>query len=349
MNYYFAPLEGITGHIYRRIHHTFYPGIDKYFTPFIVPKDKRNLNTKEHNDVSPKHNEGMQVVPQIMTNNADDFLRIAYTLYKEYGYQEVNLNLGCPSKTVVSKKRGAGFLTVPDKLDAFLEDVCNGLINHQIKLSMKTRIGKSDPDEFGKLLEIFSKYPLSELIIHPRLQIDFYQGLPNYEAFRQAYQLYRMQNSKQDQDACNLCYNGDIFYIEDYFKICQNFPDIYAVMFGRGILTNPRLVQEIKLRENSGRSEKRLKELAIKRFASIEEEKDERKRRYDMYCCLQDHYLSVMSGKRDVLFKMKELWIYMGQDFNDPEKYLKKMKKTQQLDEFDHFVQRLCNERTLRQ
>lgn len=349
MKYYFAPLEGITGYIYRRIHHFFYPGIDKYFTPFIVPKDKRDLSTKERNDVSPMHNKGMLVVPQIMTNKASDFLRIANTLYKEYGYQEVNLNLGCPSKTVVSKRRGAGFLAVPDKLETFLEDVCDGLTTNNIRLSIKTRIGKEDTDEFVHLLDIYRKYPLSELIVHPRLQSDFYQGLPNFKAFSQAYELYLSGCSKKEKEICKLCYNGNIFSMEDYLQVYQKFPQINAVMLGRGLLTNPRLVQEIKLREKGGIYEIGEQYLNIKRFACEAEEEAERKRRFEMYLYLQDDYLRAMSGEIDVLYKMKELWIYMGKDFTEPEDYLKKMKKTQKLDEFKKLVQRLCTEQKLRQ
>lgn len=340
MKYYFAPLEGITGYIYRRTYQKFYPGVDRYYTPFIVPKEKKNLSTKERNDVLPKHNLGMYVIPQIMTNNPEDFLRIAAVLKNEYGYDEVNLNLGCPSKTVVSKKRGAGFLTVPDRLDKFLDIVCRGLTSKGIKLSIKTRIGKDLPEEFPYLLEIFQKYPISELIVHPRVQSDFYGNVPNKQAFAYAYKASL-------ENIWDLCYNGDIVTVQDCIEICRKFPEISAVMMGRGLLQNPMLVDEIKIRENSGSLDMESKQRNCRRFLNEEMEKGERKRRYELYLQLQNDYLRVLSGEKDVLFKMKELWMYMCQDFKDSLDYWKKMKKAQSLSEFQAYVTALCQNRQL--
>lgn len=354
MKYYFAPLEGITGHIYRQAHHKYYPGIDKYYIPFIVPKEKRILNTREYNDVLPEHNEGMRVVPQIMTNKAEDFLKVTEELYERYGYEEIDLNLGCPSKTVVSKKRGAGFLSVPDSLDLFLEAVVDGLEKYGVGLSIKTRIGKDDPEEFILLLDIFQKYPLSELIVHPRVQVDFYNGQPDLQAFSWAYERYAVSGDDEKtavgadvRKPCSLCYNGDIFRLQDYQKIYDMFSGLGAVMMGRGLLQNPRLVEEIKVREKRCTSEKGQKEVDFVRFQTVEEEKEERERRYKMHSDLMDGYSSVLSGEKDVLFKMKELWLYMGQDFVDPAKYLKKIKKAQKLSELDLAVHALCEDRHL--
>ena len=110
MEFYFAPMEGITGYIYRNAHQKFFPGMDKYFTPFLSPNENRALNPKEKKDILREHNIDLYVTPQILTNRADFFLRAARELKEEYGYEEVNLNLGCPSGTVVSKGKGAGFL-----------------------------------------------------------------------------------------------------------------------------------------------------------------------------------------------------------------------------------------------
>ncbi len=340
MKYYFAPLEGITGYIYRRAYHKFYPGVDRYYTPFIVPKEKKNLSSKERNDVLPKHNFGMCVIPQIMTNKPEDFLRIAAVLKNEYGYREVNLNLGCPSKTVVSKKRGAGFLTVPDRLDKFLDTVCGVLTSKGMKLSIKTRIGKDLPEEFPYLLEIFEKYPISELIVHPRVQRDFYGNVPNKQAFAHAYKASL-------ENAWDLCYNGDLFTVQDCREIYREFPAISAVMMGRGLLQNPMLIDEIRIRENSGSSDKEFKDCCFRRFLDEEMEKGERRRRYELYLQLQDDYLRVLSGEKDVLFKMKELWMYMCQDFKDPMDYWRKMKKAQSLSEFQTYVTALCQNRQL--
>jgi len=121
MKFYLAPMEGITGYIYRNAYHKYFHNVDKYFTPFITPHTKRCLNAREKNDILPEHNEGMKVIPQVLTNQAEDFVEIARTL-QEYGYDEINLNLGCPSGTVVSRKRGAGFLAYPKELELFLDE-----------------------------------------------------------------------------------------------------------------------------------------------------------------------------------------------------------------------------------
>ena len=120
MKVYLAPLEGITGWICRNAIKECFGGFDKYFVPFIKPNQKGHFSSREKKDVMSEHNIGMDTVPQILTNNVEDFLRTAEKL-REYGYEEVNLNLGCPSRTVVTKGRGAGFLADPDRLDAFLD------------------------------------------------------------------------------------------------------------------------------------------------------------------------------------------------------------------------------------
>ena len=340
MKYYFAPLEGITGYIYRQAHHAFYPGMDRYYAPFIVPKEKKYLNTKECNDLMPDHNKGMNLIPQIMTNKSEEFLRIAALLYQEYGYRQINLNLGCPSKTVVSKKRGSGFLSEPDQLKLFLDEVCNGLESYGIVLSVKTRIGKDGPEEFPYLLEIFEQFPLAELIVHPRIQADFYHNTPNLSALSKAYKSSMHANWE-------LCYNGDIFNVVDYGKIYQEYPQISAVMMGRGLLINPRLSEELKVREFGGNENKGLQKLSYQRFLNDKKEKEERKRRYDFHKRLLEDYTTVLSGEKDVLFKMKELWFYMSQDFTEPHQYWKKMKKAQKLSVFECAVDALYQEQRL--
>ncbi len=341
MKYYFAPLEGITGYLYRQAHYAFYPGLDRYYTPFLVPKEKKHLSTKERNDVMAEHNQGITVIPQIMSNQPDEFVRIAKVLHEEYGYQEINLNLGCPSKTVVSKKRGSGFLTVPEQLERFLATVCNAMERDGMKLSVKTRLGKDKPEEFQRLLNIFAACPLSELIVHPRVQKDFYNNLPDLNAFSQAASIYEHMETE-------LCYNGDIFQASDAQSLMARFPNLSAIMIGRGLLVNPRLVQEIKVRENGGSEERGEKTAVYQRFLNAEIEKEERKRRYALHRRLMDDYTLVLSGEKNVLFKMKELWLYMSQDFVQPQRYWKKIKKAQKLSELDHEVYALCTEQKLR-
>ena len=128
MRYYFAPMEGVTGAVYRRTHHDYFPGIDKYFMPFITPTANGRLTPRQKRDVAPEVNAGVPAVPQLLTKSAEDFIWAANALF-DMGYREVNLNLGCPSGTVTAKGKGAGFLGDPDALDRFLDAVfsaCRG-------------------------------------------------------------------------------------------------------------------------------------------------------------------------------------------------------------------------------
>ena len=310
MDLYFAPMEGITGYIYRRAYHSCFHPMDMYFTPFIAPKQDKTLNSREKNDILPEHNQGMQVVPQILTNRAEDFIRTAEKI-REFGYQEVNLNLGCPSGTVVSKKKGAGFLGEPEALDRFLEEIFRRL---DMDISIKTRLGIEDGEEFYRLLDIYNKYPLHELVIHPRVQADYYKNSPDWKVFRDALQISRNR----------VVYNGDIFSVGDYERFTSSFPEAGAVMLGRGVLANPGLPGL----------------LCGGRQPSVQEIKQFLDR-------LVSDYREVLSGERDVLFRMKELWYYMGFLFTNPEKYVKKIKKAQRLCDYEEAVRALFREQEL--
>lgn len=302
MKYYLAPLEGITTYIYRRAYHAHFAPMDKYFTPFLVPHTKKGFSAKEKNDILPEHNEGMYTVPQIMSNDVDGFLNTVKKL-EVYGYREVNLNLGCPSKTVVSKYRGSGFLVKPEELDRFLDRIYRGT---DVRISIKTRIGKDSPEEFVRLLEIYNQYPVKELIVHPRVQQDFYKNTPNLEMFAEA-------AMKAESP---VCYNGDIFTVQDYEKVCDRFPGIQTVMIGRGIIGNPALLNEIKGIECPG---------AVRQFLDQ----------------ILREYLEISLGEKNTLFKMKELWCYMGRLFPGQEKLLKKIKKAQRVAEYEMVVEEL--------
>lgn len=311
MKLYFAPLEGITGYVYRNAFHSVYTGIDKYFIPFISPNRSRALCPKEIRDVLPEHNRDMYAVPQILTNHAEYFLQAAQELEERYGYQEINLNLGCPSRTVVSKGRGSGFLGRPEELDDFLLEVFE---NVKIKVSVKTRIGMDSPEEFDSLLEIFNRYPLCELIIHPRVQKDYYNNTPNWKTFGEA--LLKSRNP--------VCYNGDIFTLEDYKRLKAEFPTVDRVMLGRGLLMDPALAEEIRLEK-----------------ASDTEGIMERKRLKVFHDRLYDDYKQVMSGEKNVLFKMKEFWVYAEKMFPEEKKLMKAIKKTSHLYEYEQRIREL--------
>lgn len=302
MQFYFAPMEGITGYVYRNAYESVFPGIDKYLSPFIVPHPNRGFKAKELKDILPKNNEKVRLVPQILTNKADDFIRTAEE-FQRMGYEEVNLNLGCPSGTVTAKGRGAGFLAFPKELDAFLDEIYE---RTQVKISIKTRIGVSEREEFYPLLDIFKKYPIEELTIHPRLLKDYYKNTPDVEMFAYAAQTY----------SGKLVYNGDIFTVDNYRTITSQVPDIAGVMLGRGLLANPGLV-----RQSQGGDSIKKEEL------------------WEIHNLLLEGYLEMLSGDRNVLFRMKELWFYMIHLFGEHEKHAKQIKKAQTVAEYRHIVE----------
>ncbi len=326
MEFYFAPLEGITGYIYRSAHHAFYAGMDKYFTPFLSPNQNRAVSPKEMKDIMQEHNQGMNTVPQILTNQAGYFLRAASELKEKYGYGEVNLNLGCPSGTVVSKGKGAGFLAKSEELDAFLEAV---FAKTEVKVSVKTRLGVSAPEEFYRILDVFNKYPLHEVVIHPRVRKDFYKNMPNWEMFGEAVRISRNP----------VCYNGDIFTLEDYRKFREAFPSVEKMMLGRGLLVNPALVQEIRRLEqgNGAGTEDGMDMAAAKTTLKAFHDR------------LYGDYREEMPGDTPLLYKMKELWSYMVHLFTNYEKYWKKIKKASGVGDYQETVDWLFAEQELRQ
>lgn len=330
MKIYFAPLEGITGFLYRNIYHEFFgEGMDKYFTPFIVPTGGGFTKNRSMKDVLPENNKGLPIVPQLLSNHAEDFISLSEQL-AGFGYEEVNLNLGCPYRTVVSKGRGSGFLAKRKELQAFLDTIfeaCNG----KIAISIKTRIGLDSSQEWEELLSLYNEYPMKELIIHPRIQKDFYQNTPNMEAFDKA-----LANSKNP-----LCYNGDIFTKVDYLTFCEKYPQIDCMMIGRGFLTNPGLFYEIK-----GEAF-----MTKEKFRAFHDR-------------LYREYRALMGEDKNTLFKMKEFWNYAqylfvgGQRIADEaweeqtkvaEKYMKKIRKSQRAAEYDSAVNGLFYECDIRE
>lgn len=310
MKYYLAPMEGITGHIYRNAYEKYFHNIDKYFTPFIVPNQSLSLKTKELRDLLPENNKGLNIVPQILTNDSEGFILTANKL-KQLGYDEINLNLGCPAGTVVSKRRGSGFLAYPEELDRFLDKIYK---IKDMKISIKTRLGKEMPEEFYNLIEIYNKYPLEELIIHPRTREDFYGNTPNLKIFKEALSL-----SKH-----SICYNGDIFTTENYNEIVKEFSEIDKVMLGRGILANPGLIGEIK--DNKFISKEILKEFHDEIF---------------------ENYTVLLSEDKNAMYRMKELWGYMSHIFTDNKKYYKKIKKAQKAKDYREAVSKLFEEQDI--
>ena len=228
MNYYFAPLEGITDLTYRTMHNKYFGGISLYFMPFLSPTQNHCLTKKEQRELPVASTLLCDTIPQILTKSPEDFLWAAKCC-ADRGYDEVNLNMGCPSGTVVSKGKGSGMLKDIDALHKFLDEI---FARCPTKISVKTRIGLQDPTEFAPIAGLLNSYPFSEVIIHPRIREAFYKGPVHMEAFR-----YATAHCKH-----SLCYNGDICSPEDIHYISSQFPQVSSVMIGRGLITDPGML-----------------------------------------------------------------------------------------------------------
>lgn len=297
-------MEGITGYVYRVQHSHFFPGINKYFTPFVVSNYTRKFKSREKADIAPENNAGIPLVPQILGNRSDEFIWAASEM-KARGYDEVNLNLGCPVPTITKKGKGSGFLDYPGELDRFLYEVCDGLANMHVRLSVKTRLGTEDFSEAPELIEIYNQYPLSELIIHARTRRDMYKNPPDLDVFAQAYA------------ACKIpvCYNGNLFNIDKVHEFENRFPDITMLMPGRGIIADPSLGRRIK-----GGPALTKREL------------------HEFMDSVYHAYFGTLSGERVIVNKMKEVWHYVGTQFADAEKYLKEIRKAQNAVQYEAAV-----------
>ena len=169
--YDFAPLDGITKVVFRKVWNEHFGGADRYFIPFFSPTDHHTITPRDFRELDPANNGGLPVIPQIMSCKAPDFIWGAERM-QELGYPEVNLNLGCPSGTVTTKGKGSGFLARPEELDRFFDEVFS---NVTIPVSVKTRMGITDADEFDRILEIYNRYPITCVTIHARVQKEKYK------------------------------------------------------------------------------------------------------------------------------------------------------------------------------
>ena len=288
--YDFAPLDGITKVVFRQVYHRLFGGADRYFIPFFSPTDQHILTKRDQRELDPAANAGLPVVPQVMTRRAPDFLWAA-EIVADMGYTEVNLNLGCPSGTVTAKGKGSGMLADPEGLDRFLEAV---FARVEGRVSIKTRLGMESPEECPRLLEIVARYPISLLIIHPRVREDYYRRPVRLEAFAQALETYPGA----------VCYNGALVTAEGCARFQAQFPQVERVMLGQGLLANPALIRQAKGGEPPEREELR----------AFHEE---------MY----RSYLAAFGSQKNTVYHMKELWSYLGRLFEGADKPLKQIRK----------------------
>ena len=318
MKYYFAPMEGITGYPFRNTFQKYFPGADRYYSPFLVANQTFHFKKKELRDVAPENNDTLTLIPQVMTSQAEQFVW-AVEVLDELGYGEVNLNLGCPSATVVTRHKGAGLLEDAGRLDRFFEEVFEGLqkradaLHEMPGISLKTRIGFSDVKEAARLTEIFNRYPFYEIIIHPRLREEYYGGTVHRDIFKDM--LLTLKHP--------VVFNGDLCTIGDVEELKEEFPDLDAVMIGRGALRNPALFRMLQeLEEGVDPDSAALRAEELRPFL------DE----------LFEEYSREMSGDVQVMFKMKELWTYLKDLFPGSEKAMKKLRKAKTRADYEAFL-----------
>jgi len=294
-------MRGLTEFVYRNAFSRHFEGIDVAVSPFITTVSGK-ISNKHIKDVLPQNNQGLPLIPQLLSKDPLGFINMAHKLF-ELGYQEINWNLGCPYSMVANKMRGSGFLPHPDKIDQFLSTVLEKIPN---RLSIKMRLGRFNDDEIFSIIPVLNAYPLSALIIHPRTGVQMYKGVPNLNKFEKCLPLSRH----------HVIYNGDIRSPKDYHTICERFPSVDGIMIGRGLLSNPFILEIID------KPQVKLDYLRLKSFHD------------DLY----NQYRSILSGSGHVLGRMKEHWKYMSQEFHQSQKILKKIQRTVNFSQYESSV-----------
>ena len=226
-------MEGLTDRIWRQAHQRWFGAPEapvRYYAPFLSPPENRVLIKKKMAELEPAANPGVQVIPQLLARDGELAAWMIGEL-RRMGYTEVNLNFGCPSGTVTAKGKGSGMLRDPQKLDAFLDAVFSQTGG---PVSVKTRLGVARAEEFGEILDVYNKYPLCELTVHPRVMKQLYRGQADREAFA-AY-----------LPACTapVCYNGDVTTVDDLRALEAAFPGLSGIMVGRGLIADPALLRK---------------------------------------------------------------------------------------------------------
>ncbi len=297
-NVYLAPMEGLTTRIFRQALGRHYKGVTKCFTPFLSPNQNKSFQKREWEEIEKPDELLIPTVPQLLCNNPEHFIWAAGEI-AELGYKEVNFNLGCPSGTVVAKKKGSGFLSCPDELDAFFDKVFPEMDKLSLKLSVKTRLGRYETSEYERIQEIYNRYPISEIILHPRVQKDFYKEPVKPEWFS-----YALENSKN-----KIVYNGNLFTAGDINRFEKEYPYEDTVMIGRGLIARPYLIEDMTdFPKNIGK---------LKDF--------------------HDDVLEAYRGRADefsILCKMKEMWEHMGPALSLTDGELKKIRKAKTISEY---------------
>lgn len=311
MRYYIAPLEGLTDCTYRAIHHKYFPGADRYYAPFFATTQNRTFSPREFRDLMPDVNEGVPLIPQLLGHNAEDFLWTAQQL-QILGYNEINLNLGCPSGTVTAKGKGAGQLRDRAALDRFLDEIFSVFDG---KISIKTRLGMASPEEFVPLLEIYNKYPVCELIVHPRTAKEMYKGPLHPDFFSFA----------AEHSRAPVCYNGNVTTVSGAAEAARRWPTLSALMIGRGVIADPALIRKLQ-----GGTAATTDELQA------------------FFAALFEGYCTRFGSAHNAMGRMKGIWFYTIHLFEDTERYAKRIGKARYSSDYEALMKTLFSDLPLR-
>lgn len=304
MLYECAPMEGVTGDLFRQAQARHFQPCGRYYTPFLSTTSSRVLAAREMRELAPAHNKGLNVIPQLMGNDPEDFIWMAGAI-RDLGYTEVNLNLGCPSGTVTAKKKGAGLLSERELLERMLDGIFE---KSPLPISIKTRLGRDSAAEFPALVELYNRYPVAELIVHARIMTQQYAGTPDWDAFS-----YALEHSNAP-----VCYNGDVFDAAAAGQIAARFPKLNRIMVGRGLAANPGLITEL----NTGAPP------TAEQLRAFHD---------TLYALTRAR----IADRRAALFRMKECWRYLGCAFENPAKPMKAIRKAAQLSDYEAAVRML--------
>ncbi len=280
-----APMEGLTTVVWRRVHAKHFGAADLYYLPFVTPTIEPKFTDRQLRELAPEVNGDLPVVPQLLTRRSADFIWAAKELAR-MGYKEVNLNVGCPAGTVVAKGKGSGFLGDPLALGEFFEQIFDADL--PIAVSVKTRLGFKNEEDFLGLAELFCRYPISKLIVHPRIRSDFYKGDVRLDILDRALPLIKRP----------LGYNGDIVTENNLQAMIERFKAAPAglaeVMVGRSLMADPALFRKAK-----GGKPATANEIL------------------DFYRDLLESYSTHFQSQKNALMRMKEYWFFQLNLFDD--------------------------------
>lgn len=304
MQLYLAPLQGLTDWIFREAFCRHIGGIDKTFTPFVRVQQGEFYRPTQCKDLLHMHNQWQKPVPQFLGKDAASFQKFE-TLCLAEGYDEVNINMGCPYPMVTGKHMGAGILTEPEIIERLLSEIAD---SSKTKISVKCRLGMENTEEFEKVAEVLNAFQLTEVIIHPRVGKQQYKGAANPEAFAQ----YASRLNHK------VVYNGDILTVADMEAIKQHRPETNIWMLGRGLLRNPFLAQELKGNTLSG------------------SEKSDRLERFHfemLELCGQKY-----ENESQYLRRFEELWSYHADWYENGHKLYKMVKKSKNRAQYESVI-----------